>query len=471
MINAFKIKLPVLLFLMMVSILLKNSLQIFLSLIVLIIILKLLDRRNEPPIFIFLIIYHWIQITIKVFYASFLNLDVQNIYLSNHSKEAFYLSIISLFTFSLGVFLFFKRKKKQEKFYNSVFTLKHYSILKLFYFYLFMLVCSFFLQGILTDQIINVGIFAQFIKGFLIFKYASIYVVFLTGFIQKKYKILLYVFLIEFLVGSFSFFSNFKEPFIILFLAYFTVHSINNFRRIIKFLPIALILIFFGLLWSSFKSDYRQLINKNNNTMIVNVSFDQQKDILLSSIAKVEYTDIVNSIEIIVNRISYIDYFGYTIANVPYSVKHENGKLWYGAFTNFLKPRILFPNKEVLDDSIRTQKYTGVKFANLSDGASISLGYYAESYIDFGYFMIFFMFFLGLFFGFVYVFFASKNIHFILRFSYLLMIFSSAYLFETRNDKLIGSIFFNMFFIYLYWRLIFNFIYNMFFSQRINKFT
>ena len=47
-------------------------------------------------------------------------------------------------------------------------------------------------------------------------------------------------------------------------------------------------------------------------------------------------------------------------------------------------PRIFFADKSIIDDSERTNKYTGFAVAGAGQGTSISIGYMGESYIDFG---------------------------------------------------------------------------------------
>ena len=63
---------------------------------------------------------------------------------------------------------------------------------------------------------------------------------------------------------------------------------------------------------------------------------------------------------------------------------HENGALWLDAITRPFMPRLFFPSKTAINDSERTNYYTGLAVAGAEEGTSISLGYVAESYIDFG---------------------------------------------------------------------------------------
>jgi len=81
-------------------------------------------------------------------------------------------------------------------------------------------------------------------------------------------------------------------------------------------------------------------------------------------------------------------------------VPHEDGRLWLDAVTRPFMPRLFFPDKDVIDESSLTNKYTGLSIAGTNEGAQISLGYMAESYVDFGMFgMMLPIFLLGLLLG------------------------------------------------------------------------
>jgi hypothetical protein len=103
------------------------------------------------------------------------------------------------------------------------------------------------------------------------------------------------------------------------------------------------------------------------------------------------------------SRVAYTDFFGSAIKYVPETIEHTGGKLWGEAILHPLMPRILFRNKPAINDSDRTNTYTGVRVAGEKEGTSISIGYVGESYIDFGRFGMFIAIFLwGLFIGLCY---------------------------------------------------------------------
>lgn len=78
-------------------------------------------------------------------------------------------------------------------------------------------------------------------------------------------------------------------------------------------------------------------------------------------------------------------YFSFVLDRVPYKIPHEDGALTEAALRHTVMPRFLFPDKEILRNaSWMVRKYAGVNCADESSGASISFGYMAEWYVDWG---------------------------------------------------------------------------------------
>jgi hypothetical protein len=140
-------------------------------------------------------------------------------------------------------------------------------------------------------------------------------------------------------------------------------------------------------------------------------------------------------------RISYVTFFAHCMVQVPAEVPYEKGALWFGAVQHTFMPRLFFPNKPEIDDSTRTAKYTGMDVAGREEGASIGIGYMAESYIDFGpYFMFIPIFLLGVFYGWTYRFFAFRRSYTLLgvAVAIVILVFGAGSI-ETSNVKLVGG--------------------------------
>jgi len=432
---------------MLISAFSHNQILTFFSFIILITSVRLVWRKNEPPIFPFIIIYHWFQISTKIFHSNFLNLDINVISSSYSTDQAIWLSLIGLFCLSYGINIIIKNMKLVN--YNTINSYGNlYSLKKLFKIYLI----TFVLYALLKGIMFSIPQLTQIISGIMKFKMILVYLFFLVSFIKKEYKFMVFILIIEIIFGLLGFFSSFKEPFFLLFLAFFTIYSKFTKRSLkVLILPTFTIIVLL-MTWTVIKTDYRKEINKDSQTMVVNVSASEQLDILKDVVSKVSVGDLILGVEILALRLSYVDYFGETLDYVPNIKPFENGKLWFGAMTNIFKPRILFPNKKSFDDSERTNKYTGNNVAGWDKGASISIGYFAESYIDFGYGMFFILFLLGMLYGVIYKILLRRISNLPLAYAMIIAVLMFSYLFETRNDKLIGGIFTSIIVLFVLWK-------------------
>jgi hypothetical protein len=127
--------------------------------------------------------------------------------------------------------------------------------------------------------------------------------------------------------------------------------------------------------------------------------------------------------------------------NVPDNVPFERGALWLSAIEHVFMPRLLFPQKAAVDDSERTQLYTGMLVAGREQGTSIGIGYVAESYVDFGIAGMFVPIFgLGIFFGAIYrVFVIRLRVKLIPAAIASSVLIFGAYTIETSNVKIVGG--------------------------------
>jgi hypothetical protein len=115
-------------------------------------------------------------------------------------------------------------------------------------------------------------------------------------------------------------------------------------------------------------------------------------------------------------------------------------------------PRIIFKNKEILDDSKRAVRYTGLRLAGADEGTSIGIGYMAESYVDFGAaWMMLPIGGLGLAMGLVYRLQSRRYSHSIYGIALgTSILFSVVKAFENSNVKIVGAL---VSFTAIYWVL------------------
>jgi hypothetical protein len=88
-------------------------------------------------------------------------------------------------------------------------------------------------------------------------------------------------------------------------------------------------------------------------------------------------------VEALIERVSYITFFSRVLEHVPAREPHAQGELLKMAMLNAFVPRFIVRDKPVLpSESYYTRRFTGIPVAEA--GTSISIGYMAEFYADWG---------------------------------------------------------------------------------------
>jgi hypothetical protein len=205
----------------------------------------------------------------------------------------------------------------------------------------------------------------------------------------------------EVLSGFLGYFSEFKTSLYALLIAILCLPG----RRVAVWLifPTLILGIALSIFWSSIKVEYRRFLNNDSRQQVVFVSTFAKIERLSDLISALTFSKLTVGINATINRLAYVDLLGKTMDYVPSSTPHENGALWGNAIRHVLVPRFINPNKESLDDSEITRRYTGLRISGRDEGTSIGLGYISESYVDFGkVWMNVPVFAVGMWIGFVY---------------------------------------------------------------------
>lgn len=190
----------------------------------------------------------------------------------------------------------------------------------------------------------------------------------------------------EIISGLTGFFANFKESLLVLILAALAARS--NLRAndaiIISFVTALLLTV--AIFWSAVKPSYRAFVNEGSGAQAVLVPIRDRIDFLAAEAASFDLDKVSIGFNALVARHGYIEYLARTMEYIPENAPHENGLLTLSVLRHISIPRFLDPNKPPLpDDTDVMAKYTG-QINIWSKDTSISLGYLAELYVDFGYF-------------------------------------------------------------------------------------
>ena len=211
-------------------------------------------------------------------------------------------------------------------------------------------------------------------------QWVGVFVLTYVCFVQNRgYHLLAIVVALEVAVGLLGIFSAFKEVFFVLIIAILAARVRFNLPVLISAALAALVLIVLSTYWTIIKPSYRSYLANSSPAI------EEQYDFLTSAAGQVTLDSFGEGMKKLAARVSYVDFFAKAIEYVPAARPHEDGALLGAAISHVLFPRLIFSDKPPLEaDTIITGRYTGIAAYQGPINASISLGFFAELYIDFG---------------------------------------------------------------------------------------
>ncbi len=400
-------------------------------------IAKLVWRKGEPPLLMFMCGMQWLQGSAAVFYANYYNASLIQAFGGRELERASWLSLTGVLALAVGMRLALLRAPMPQEERQEL-AGRSYSIGLLFGVYALAFAVS-YISSVLAARIPGL---AQPLFAITNIKWTLMFMLLYCVSVQQRgYLFAVAGVGVELLSGVLGYFAGFKGVFFVLLIVALSSVAVLRGKKLLMICGVAVALILSGLIWTAVKSDYREFLTQGLRSQEVLVPVEERVGKLQDLISDFRWEQIGDAAEALILRVSYVQYFALTMVNVPSSIPYENGKLWIGAVKHVVTPRILFPGKADLDDSERTSLYTGMAVAGVEQGTSIGIGYMAESYVDFGpVFMFLPILMLGAFYGLIYR-------QFVVRSRYRLIgcgIATAICVFggnaiETSNVKLVGG--------------------------------
>jgi len=368
----------------------------------------LLWRPGESPILLFVFCYQWLQASVKIFHANWRGVEVGALAeVGGDLAGAITVNLVGLLVLAIGMRLGVGAWSPWVGEIAKTVARRH-GILSWFKLY----VAVWILANVAQSFAWALPGISQPIFALATVKWAFFWMLTYATFVQPGANRLwwLLAFGAELAMSVGGFFSDFKTVFVYTLLAVAASGFRLSLRRALMLSCLVAGVLSLSLVWTAVKPEYRKFVSEGEIGQVVRVGYYDRTAKLVELVGELNGEDIDRATEDLLNRLAYVDYFALVIENVPSVMEHEGGALWWDAVTRPFMPRMFFPEKSNIQDSERTIIYTGVRVAGEEAGASISIGYMGESYIDFGRFgMMAPLFGLGLLLGGLYRWFVNHR--------------------------------------------------------------
>ena len=241
---------------------------------------------------------------------------------------------------------------------------------------------------------------------------------------------------VEIIMGITGFFAGFREPIVLCMLAVLEVFDRRNKQHWVAVTVAVVSVSVLGLIWMGIRRDYRREYVEVDQFRHRAARVERASD--LTSFLK---GDPPRSGPPPIHCRSDVDGLlsgaDRTRPQGPADKRHDSPR----CAVHIVTPRVFFPEKpELMSDSDKVRRYSGVRVAGRESNTSIAFGYSAEAYIDFGVPLMFLpVFAFGIFIGAMYALFRSLIWHRELFVAFGTVAFwLSAYLFERSWATMLG---------------------------------
>jgi hypothetical protein len=349
--------------------------------LVIVLTIVLLWRQGEPPTLLLLAIIHLMQVSASLVYANFAGVNINS--LSGYGvnlEYATYVALGGVFCLVVGMSFgnagpaFWSPADAQQE-------ARSWSPRSAFRFFLVCFGIS-LLFGILSQ--LSDGVKQPFLAAAGI-QWIGMFLLAYVCLSQKRGTIYLFIATgIELVIGFSGYFGDFRNVFFALFIAFACARPKLKFGSIAAIVSAAAFSLLLAAFWSANKEDYRSFVSKGSSEQVVLVPLEDRLLFLADRLTETQISTLSDGVDLLIKRISYVEFFGATLNFVPSSRPHENGAMTIAAISHILMPRLLDAGKAPLPpDTAVTVAYTGLPMM-LRSGVSISIGYPGELYIDFG---------------------------------------------------------------------------------------
>lgn len=340
---------------------------------------RLLDASVMP----FILIFQWLQVSLSLFTASLRGETLAAFYPLAPLNQAIMTGCNALIMVGLGMSVAWKGVSSNHRAQLRA-ELQNISFTRLIQLHVFLFAVSWF-----ATRFLMIGGLAQPIIAFAQLRFATLFVICAVSISRGKHQLWFILLLtLEILNSLGDYFASFRTPLFITFLAVVALSRNFNARQLTALTLLAAVTLYFAVVWSAIKTEYRDLAN-TSGAQVVTLNRTER----LSSIVRLwsELNDDIfrTGVENLAYRLSYVEYLAHTMQYVPKKRQHEDGGLMLAAFAHIAIPRLVWADKPpLMPDTQFTRKYTGLTLYTAGKNTSISIGWVGDLYIDFGKYLL-----------------------------------------------------------------------------------
>ena len=390
-----------LLFLLPIAILGPNTGLALYSCFVLVLGTRLLWRPGEPPILMFVFFYQWIRAGFGPFYGNLLGVPLDTlVQYAGQNKLADFLQLTAILV--LAVAIRFAARRSVPGLFPRV---QAFVAARPLRFWLRIFVGAWIFSTACGYLAWRSGGLEQVLLVFAKIQWAAFVLLTMATFAVpgRKKTIWTAIFLILFALSIGGFFASFKDIFFYSLIGLAASNARLKTRVVLPGALLAIVLLFLAIVWTAIKVEYRAFVNGGTGQQVVLANYSARLAELGHLVSGLDSHALAEGTDGLIQRAMYFNFFGVVLNRVPNILPYTDGQLWGDAVLRCIMPRLLFPEKSAVNDSTLTNRYTGLGVAGVQQGTSISMGYMAEAYIDFGpIFMFVPIAMLGLFLGYFY---------------------------------------------------------------------
>lgn len=212
-------------------------------------------------------------------------------------------------------------------------------------------------------------------------KFIFIYLIAVSAFAKGRgYTVLIAILFVEVVNGMTSFFGTFKESFFLVLIALIAVGRRPSLRMMAFGAAAFTVVFYLSLLWTAAKPEYRAWVSGYTGEQAVRRSFEERIDWMVDYYVD-RKLDRMKALADTIERVDSVLVFAQYLERLNAGIDIDVPSRFIGGIEHVLMPRILFPHKAVIDDSAVTAAMTG---RHIGPNTSISIGFIAEAYYDFG---------------------------------------------------------------------------------------